>query len=68
MNYCYREFFENKMAAVQFDIIQQRNRLREQCDLENKSMFTAIMETIKKKKEDANPSKAPEVESVNVSK
>ncbi|TNV73380.1 hypothetical protein FGO68_gene4626 [Halteria grandinella] len=50
LNYCYREFFENKMSDVQMEIIQQRNRLREQCEAENKSMFTAMMQQIRRKR------------------
>ena len=51
MNYCYREFFENKMEAVQHDIIHQRNRLREQCEQENTSMFSAMLDTIRLRRE-----------------
>lgn len=50
LNFCYREFFENKMSEVQLEIIQQRNRLREQCEAENKSMFTAMMHQIRKRR------------------
>jgi hypothetical protein len=49
-NFCYREFFERHMAQVQLDLINQRNKLREQCEEENKSMFTALMQLSTRKK------------------
>jgi hypothetical protein len=50
LNFCYREFFENMMADIQYDLIQQRNRIQEQCEEENKSMFTAMMSMSVRKK------------------
>ena len=39
------------MEALQMDVIHQRNKLSEQCEQENKSMFTAMMDTIRLRRE-----------------
>ena len=60
INYCYREFFETRMASLQLDMIVQRNRIREQCEEENVSMFSALMEQIHRKEEAHNKLIRPE--------
>jgi hypothetical protein len=38
------------MSEVQLELMQQRNRLKEQCEAENKSMFTAVMQQLRRKR------------------